>query len=625
MPFAGYEDFDACVRDHQDKDDPEAYCAKIEYEATGSWPSEKYQEKFGDDAVIETPPEIAELSVETGDIPYGTAKQIGTEHLDVLQKFASDETDVRRFKSAIDMLKLSRSGDLSHVLSKADSIAKVDFNIDVDRSIAMVFKQDDEFLIWGPASVEIVDKEQDRISTDALDKALPQLLRRAALSYAHTDQLVGRILERFETDEPVTVTIGGKTYKRDSFPTAVIDMEDGDPPALFVAGEVYGDTKQSQTVRQKIESGEIDSYSISGEALVTEKQVSDDMVFNDILEIDLSAVTLCEEGMNQGAKFARIDGQVGDIKYSDKVAAKSEPSFTARDGSVSNPQQFATAVSKSMSEDSTSVDFDPDMYLKREDIELDSLATKEELNSAVSGLVDKTAEAVVKEVGDMVLQEKDIDRIARKSVEQYLPKGDMATLSYIESNFQRKGDEEEDEEDYEDVDEEEMKEDDEDYEDVDEEEEEEMKEDDEEDYEDVDLPEMEDEEEEEMKEDLDLPEMEDEDEMPELPDMPEMMDEEEEEEALTHEKLKDELPSDVWSVVSEYIGDTKADDDGEDEDDEEEEEMADDLEKAVRSILSGQQVSSPGVSLGEDETQTQYAKSDDGDSDTSPALVKWRS
>lgn len=618
MPFAGYEDFDACVRDHQDKDDPEAYCAKIEYEATGSWPSEKYQEKFGDDAVIETPPEIAELSVETGDIPYGTAKQIGTEHLDVLQKFASDETDVRRFKSAIDMLKLSRSGDLSHVLSKADSIAKVDFNIDVDRSIAMVFKQDDEFLIWGPASVEIVDKEQDRISTDALDKALPQLLRRAALSYAHTDQLVGRILERFETDEPVTVTIGGKTYKRDSFPTAVIDMEDGDPPALFVAGEVYGDTKQSQTVRQKIESGEIDSYSISGEALVTEKQVSNDMVFNDILEIDLSAVTLCEEGMNQGAKFARIDGQVGDIKYSDKVAAKSEPSFTARDGSVSNPQQFATAVSKSMSEDSTSVDFDPDMFLKPEDIELDSLATKEELNSAVSGLVDKTAEAVVKEVGDMVLQEKDIDRIARKSVEQYLPKGDMATLSYIESNFQRKGDEEEDEEDYEDVDEEEMKED-EDYEDVDEEEEEEMKEDDEEDYEDVD------EDEEEMKEDLDLPEMEDEDEMPELPDMPEMMDEEEEEEALTHEKLKDELPSDVWSVVSEYIGDTKADDDGEDEDDEEEEEMADDLEKAVRSILSGQQVSSPGVSLGEDETQTQYAKSDDGDSDTSPALVKWRS
>lgn len=30
MPFAGYRDFDDCVRRNQDKDDPEAYCAFIE-------------------------------------------------------------------------------------------------------------------------------------------------------------------------------------------------------------------------------------------------------------------------------------------------------------------------------------------------------------------------------------------------------------------------------------------------------------------------------------------------------------------------------------------------------------------------------------------------------------------
>jgi hypothetical protein len=30
MPFAGYEDFEACVADNTDKEDPEAYCAALE-------------------------------------------------------------------------------------------------------------------------------------------------------------------------------------------------------------------------------------------------------------------------------------------------------------------------------------------------------------------------------------------------------------------------------------------------------------------------------------------------------------------------------------------------------------------------------------------------------------------
>lgn len=41
-PFAGYEDFDACVAANQDKGDPEAYCGKIKHEVEGTrktaWP-----------------------------------------------------------------------------------------------------------------------------------------------------------------------------------------------------------------------------------------------------------------------------------------------------------------------------------------------------------------------------------------------------------------------------------------------------------------------------------------------------------------------------------------------------------------------------------------------------------
>lgn len=38
MPFAGYENFEECVQDNQDKANPEAFCAWLHYESTGEWP-----------------------------------------------------------------------------------------------------------------------------------------------------------------------------------------------------------------------------------------------------------------------------------------------------------------------------------------------------------------------------------------------------------------------------------------------------------------------------------------------------------------------------------------------------------------------------------------------------------
>lgn len=33
MPFAGYKDFDACVKANSDKEKPKAYCAELERKA----------------------------------------------------------------------------------------------------------------------------------------------------------------------------------------------------------------------------------------------------------------------------------------------------------------------------------------------------------------------------------------------------------------------------------------------------------------------------------------------------------------------------------------------------------------------------------------------------------------
>ena len=566
MPFAGYSGLDECARDHGGKDDPQAYCAKIHYEVTGEWPAEKFEQKFGEDPVFDTPIEVAEIAIKQDDIPLGTWKQISSDTLEPFRKLAESETDPRRLKKTLDMVKLSKKDGVSDALAKADAVEKVGFDAQVNRSVSMVFKQDDEFLIWGPASVEVVDKEQDKINVEALDKALPQLLKRASLSYAHTDQLVGKILERFETDEPVEVTIDGKTYERKSFPTAVLDLDDGEPPAMFVAGEVFDDTNQSREVREKIEEGEINSYSISGEALVTQKQVDGDMVYDDILEMDLSAVTLCEEGMNQGAKFARVNGNISEIEV-----PNAEKSFEVENGSVSSPEEVAATVSKSMTEEENGTeeknefpsDFNPDAYVKQDELE-GEIATKEDLNKELNEVVEKTVDAVVEEVEKTIPSEEDIAEKASEAAEEqfksHMPDGDLATVSYIQENFaEKEGDYEEEEE----------------------------------------------EEEEEHEEE------EHEGKSPE----------EETEEALSREQLKEDLPSDVWDVVSEYVGDTK-----QKSEEVEESSEADDLEKAVESILEGKEIASPGVDLGdrEDELDERFEKEDEEQSTESPALSKWR-
>ncbi len=60
-PFGDYTDFQDCVDQNQDKESPEGFCAWLEHEITGSWPSEKelkkgekqVDEKINDKASIE--------------------------------------------------------------------------------------------------------------------------------------------------------------------------------------------------------------------------------------------------------------------------------------------------------------------------------------------------------------------------------------------------------------------------------------------------------------------------------------------------------------------------------------------------------------------------------------------
>lgn len=285
--------------------------------------------------------------------------------------------------------------NLERTLSKRDNLEKIGFEASMNEGVQAVFKAGDDFVIWGPASVEVVDKEGDKISVEALGDALPQLLRRASLSLDHTDQIVGRILERFETQSPVTVEINGNSYQRSEFPTEVLDLDDDEPPALYVAGEIFEDTQQSKRARERIEEGELTSYSISGEALVTQKKVENGVVYDDIKDMDLSAVTLCEEGMNRGASYAQVGGEVENKELAGEAREKQDVEETPvlehpSTSGVGTAQTAEASVSKNMSE-----------------------------NESDEGTEEKTTGLTVDDVS--------------KAVDQALPEGDLATVSKMKS------------------------------------------------------------------------------------------------------------------------------------------------------------------------------------------------
>jgi hypothetical protein len=192
--------------------------------------------------------------------------------------------------------------DVGKMESKyAPTAQRYRFKIDAPISKLDGTVDSEHFYIYGDASVELVDKENDKITEKALAGGLPQLLRRARLSLVHTDILVGPILDELD-------------YKGTKYRTAVQNGR------LTLVGDIWNDTKMCRQVRQGILDGIYNSYSISGEAIEAGTVCDRDGCFNKIDKLDLSAVAVCEEGMNQAAKFTLL-GKADDFALAGEVAA----------------------------------------------------------------------------------------------------------------------------------------------------------------------------------------------------------------------------------------------------------------------------------------------------------------
>lgn len=164
-------------------------------------------------------------------------------------------------------------------------------NIDYQKAMANI--KQEPVVVGGPASVELIDREGHLITTNALKKAFTKYMsnfRTRNTMVLHSDVQVGWAL-------PAYITKSGQVFKSGV-----------DDKGLFFVTEIRNDTKIANKVLEQIDDGKLKSYSIAGSATKTQPMTQGLMPYMQVDDMELAEITVCEKGVNQGAKFDILKG-----------------------------------------------------------------------------------------------------------------------------------------------------------------------------------------------------------------------------------------------------------------------------------------------------------------------------
>jgi HK97 family phage prohead protease len=148
----------------------------------------------------------------------------------------------------------------------------------------------DDLFVAGYASVDMVDKQGDRIPTVALKKAFGQFMTNKAfrnVQLAHSGIQVGEVVDN-HTDSD------GRVWKSEV-----------DDHGLFVVCRIRSDIQKAREVQKQIRDGDLRSFSIGGQALFrVSKTTPEHGSHREITDLELHEITLCKKGINPEARYS---------------------------------------------------------------------------------------------------------------------------------------------------------------------------------------------------------------------------------------------------------------------------------------------------------------------------------
>ncbi len=152
-----------------------------------------------------------------------------------------------------------------------------------------ILKAQDDLMIGGYASIEIVDKQNDLITLKALQEAVKKYMENPKFRNVmtnHSNVQVGEVVESYRDKT-------GRLWK-----TEVDDV------GFFVVIKLRDDIEKAKEINRGIRKGSLRSFSIGGQALEKVKKNHQELGdYNEISKLELHEVTICEKGINPEARF----------------------------------------------------------------------------------------------------------------------------------------------------------------------------------------------------------------------------------------------------------------------------------------------------------------------------------
>ena len=166
----------------------------------------------------------------------------------------------------------------------------------------------DDLYVAGYASVDMVDKQGDRIPPEALNKAFEKFMDNAAfrnVQLAHSGIQVGEVVDSFSDSQ-------GRVWKSEV-----------DNHGLFVVCRIRSDIQKAREVQQQVRDGELRAFSIGGQALFrVSKHTQEHGSHREITDLELHEITLCKKGINPEARYTILkmdDDGVGKMTESEAL------------------------------------------------------------------------------------------------------------------------------------------------------------------------------------------------------------------------------------------------------------------------------------------------------------------
>lgn len=144
-------------------------------------------------------------------------------------------------------------------------------------------------MIGGYASIEIVDKQNDLITLQALKDATNKYMENPKFRNVmtnHSNVQVGEVVKSYRDKT-------GRLWK-----TEVDDV------GFFVVIKLRDDIEKAKEINRGIRKGSLRSFSIGGQAINKVKKNHPELGdYNEISKLELHEVTICEKGINPEARF----------------------------------------------------------------------------------------------------------------------------------------------------------------------------------------------------------------------------------------------------------------------------------------------------------------------------------